>query len=127
MLTASSSSFVFHLVLLVMVRCQSHTNSVPFHVLAKVIDFEDLMEHQSSPSLFSSDSDIEFESPVQNDGLIMCASNKPFSEEAVAVLRSLYTKGMIDWGKKHAKEIQTAVSATSSSHSQVKVCCNSYT
>ena len=83
------------------------------------------MERQSSPSLIGSDSDNE--SPIQKDSLIVRASNKPFSEEAVAVLSSLYSKGMIGWGKKHATEIQTAVSATGLSHSQVKVCCNSYT
>ena len=83
------------------------------------------MERQASLSDFCSDSDMECESSVRND-FVMRAANKPFSEEAVAVLSSLYRKGMIGWGKKHAKEIQTAVSATGLSHSQVKVCCNCY-
>ena len=83
------------------------------------------MERQESPTLFSSDS--ERDSPVQRDAFnVGSASSKPFSEEIVAVLSALYEKGMIGWGRNHAKDIQTAISATGLSRSQVQVGCKFY-
>ena len=93
------------------------------------------MERQGSPSLFSAgsdnesrfnvDSDVESERPVLKDANGE-SSAKPFSEEVVAVLESLYRMGMIGWGKRHTREIHTAVTSTGLSHSQVEVCCNMY-
>ena len=79
------------------------------------------MEHQGSSS------ESERDHPVQKDVFSVRCSSKPFSGEVVDVLTALYQKGMIGWGRRHAREIETAISATGLSRSQVKVGCKWYT
>ena len=50
------------------------------------------------------------------------ATVKPFSPKVVAVLQSLYQRGMTGWGIKHSKDLESAVKSTGLNHSQVKVC-----
>lgn len=45
-----------------------------------------------------------------------------FTDGTVAVLKSLYRKGMIGWGRKHADDIQAAIAGTGLKLDQVKVC-----
>ena len=41
--------------------------------------------------------------------------------EVVAVLESLYRKGMTGWGKKHSTDIEAAISSTGLHLTQIKV------
>ena len=58
---------------------------------------------------------------ILNDGSDGSCSQK-FSYEAVAILESLYSSGMTSWGRDHSDSIRTAISSTSLTLSQVKVC-----
>ena len=49
-------------------------------------------------------------------------SNKPFSEEVVVVLISLYAMAMMGWGKRHEDDTEKAVLMTGLDCSQLKVC-----
>ena len=44
-----------------------------------------------------------------------------FSDETLAVLKSLYKKGMVGWGRSHADQVKEAVSITGLQLDQVKV------
>ena len=46
---------------------------------------------------------------------------RAFSPEVVAVLESLYQKGMTGWGQKHSRDLESAVESTGLNLSQVKV------
>ena len=50
------------------------------------------------------------------------ADCKPFSPHVVAVLQSLYQRGMTGWGIKHSEDLESAVKSTGLNLSQVKVC-----
>lgn len=65
-------------------------------------------------------SETDKDAPMQDQ--FSAKSNKPFSEEVVAVLNSLYTMGMIGWGKRHQDDIEKEVSMTGLDRSQIKVC-----
>ena len=56
-----------------------------------------------------------------NDGNDGSCSQK-FSNEAAAILESLYSSGMTGWGRDHSDSISTAISSTGLTLSQVKVC-----
>ena len=72
------------------------------------------MESQSH----SSDSEpMETKPTVTNT-----SKGRPFTQETVAVLEALYAKGMTGWGKKHVKNIGTAICSTGLHLDQVKVC-----
>ena len=58
---------------------------------------------------------------VEDDTSRPSQSGKPFSEEVGAVLESLYRRGMIDWGRKHSQDIESAVASSSLQLSQVNV------
>ena len=50
------------------------------------------------------------------------AACKPFSHLVVAVLQSLYQRGMTGWDIKHSEDLETAVKSIGLNLSQVKVC-----
>lgn len=85
------------------------------------MDFVLSVMASSNLSLLSAGSDSESESPGQKD-VNNRGSVKPFSEEVVDVLESLYRTGMMGWGEKHSGDIQAAVTSTGLCRSQVKVC-----
>ena len=81
------------------------------------------MERIESPTLLSSDSEND-SAPVQKDAFsVGFTLSKPFSREVVDVLSALYQKGRIGWGRNHARDIETAISATGLNRSQVQVGC----
>ena len=47
---------------------------------------------------------------------------KPFPEEVATVLESLYIRGMTGWGKRHSRDIESAITSTGLQITQVKVC-----
>lgn len=48
-------------------------------------------------------------------------SSGKFSDETLAVLKSLYKNGMVGWGRSHADEVKEAVAVTGLQPDQVKV------
>ena len=82
------------------------------------------MELESSPSPLSLPppsgsecGDSEGESPRATTVL----PSKPFPEEVATVLESLYIRGMTGWGKRHSRDIESAIASTGLQLTQVKV------
>ena len=80
-------------------------------------DLESL--HESRCSSLPSDSEPEIEQSRIVPG-------KPFPKPVQQSLKSLYQKGMIGWGKKHAAAVVIAMESTGLTENQVKVCYNMY-
>ena len=83
-------------------------------------DLESLLESRcSSPPSDSLDSQSEPENE-QCRGRIV--PGKPFPRPLQQSLKSLYERGMIGWGKKHAAAVVIAMETTGLTENQVKVC-----
>lgn len=82
----------------------------------------DAMEFLDSPGAESLQDDIPSSPTLEEESLMPVQSNHPFSPEVVAVLQSLYRRGMTGWGKRHSQDIESAVASTGLQLSQVKVC-----
>ena len=90
-----------------------------------IVDALFAMEFVGSPSAESLQDDVPSmpSSPSLEEASLMPAqSNQPFTPEVVAVLQSLYRRGMTGWGKRHSLDIESAVASTGLQLSQVKVC-----
>ena len=57
----------------------------------------------------------------EGDRVINKDNGKSFPKEAVDVLKQLYMKGMVGWGKSHSSKILTVTGMTGLTLSQVKV------
>ena len=89
----------------------------------------DELELEDSDKSYYGDSDMEDDRAVPGGSDIdvntavpvVPKSSGKFSDETLAVLKSLYKKGMIGWGRSHADEIKAAVATTGLQLNQVKV------
>ena len=83
------------------------------------------MDHESSPGLCSGDGDSDIEeASEQNDAPKPHEQkdlHRPFSEEVVAVFKALYKRGIMGWGRRHQRDIETSVKSTGICRSQVEV------
>ena len=84
------------------------------------------MEHDDDSRSYCGDSDMDDDdypavSVSDNSAVPVVKSSGKFSDETLAVLKSLYKKGMVGWGRSHADEIKEAVAVTGLQLDQVKV------
>ena len=71
------------------------------------------------PTHGSESGDSESESPR----VITVLPGKPFPlGEVSALVESLYVRGMTGWGKRHSRDIESAIASTALQLTQVKVC-----
>ena len=81
-------------------------------------DLESL--HESRCSSLPSDSLDSQSEPESEQCRIV--PGKPFPKLVQQLLKSLYERGMIGWGRKHAAAVVVAMETTGLTENQVKVC-----
>ena len=65
------------------------------------------------------------EIPALSDGDVTAGGGQQFEQfpkETVAILDSLYSRGMTGWGRSHTADVQVALKSTNLNIEQIRVC-----